>query len=97
MSNVDVVRLIAEALGVSVFVGGGVWYGVRQTWRVLTAVNEVKDETRELKEHQQKMNGSMGEHTIVDDARFEGISQRLSHIEGRLSMPLGSDINERKV
>ena len=94
MTQLEVMRLIAEVLGIIGFVGGVGWYIVRQIWRVLREVEAAKDEIKEakvemraLKDHQASMNGKVGDHTAKDTAEFAEIRIRLARIEGRLNLP----------
>ena len=103
MTTVEVVRIVVEAIGILTFIGGGVWYLAKLAWRGLDKLDHqtgeitaLTSETKALKEHQASMNGHLTEHTVIDDTRFSGISERLSHIEGRLGLPLRSDIEEKK-
>lgn len=88
MSEFEVIRLIGEVIGIVTLIGGGIWYLARQVWRVLEEVASLTKVTTELKDHQKAMNGHVQDHSIMDDARFQGISNRLSHIEGKLGLPL---------
>lgn len=94
MSEIEVIRLIGEVLGIIAFVSGCAWYIVRQIWRVLREVEatkeEIKDakvEVRGLKDHQASMNGKVGDHTTKDAEQFGEINTRLARIEGRLGLP----------
>ena len=96
MTTVEVGRIVVEIIGVLTFIGGGVWFLAKLAWRGLDKLDHLTGETTALKEHQASMNGHLQEHTVIDDTRFSGISERLSHIEGRLGLPLRSEAEERK-
>ena len=80
MTETEVLRLVAELIGLLVFVAGGAWATARQVWRVLTEVEQIRV-------HLTTMNGSVTKHMAVDEVRFGDISNRLSNIEGRLGLP----------
>ena len=94
MTTVEVVRIVVEAIGILTFIGGGVWFLAKLAWRGLDKLDHQTGEIIALKEGQALMNGHLAEHTIIDDTRFSGISERLSHIEGRLSLPLKGKAEE---
>lgn len=87
--DLQIIRLIAEVIALLVFFGTGGWYVVRQVWRVLRAVEHLDGQTVTLAQKVEGIALALEEHNITDDARFAGLGNRLSHIEGRLGLPLG--------
>ena len=95
MTDTEARRLIGESIAIVGAVAGAVFYVVRQVWRVLDSLAEqkiwlieLKGTTEKLAAHQENMNGQQVEHAVMDDARFAALSNRLSHIEGKLGLPL---------
>lgn len=91
MSEAETIRTVAEVLGLLGILGSGFFWLAKNLWKAHRLMEENTLETRGLKEQMAQMNGSVREHTIMDDGRFAGISQRLSHIEGNLGLPMGGE------
>ena len=87
MSTLEVARIIGEVLGALSFMIAGSAYVVRQIWRLLDSVAELRTATAVLTQSTENMTARVREHSQLDESRYLEISNRLSNIEGRLGIP----------
>lgn len=78
MTEYEVVRIVAEAITIIGGVGAVFWVLLKNLWKSHRLQEENTRETRGLKDQMSTMNGSVREHSVLDDKRFGEIQASLN-------------------